>query len=281
MKAYHSPKDTRAFGGVGQTFEDMLDQLLGFVQSNPTEFVIVRLAHIKDSQEVFEFLLNWMDKLATRTKKKGEFVFKGTGNLANMFVHELAGKVVFVVESKKLKAAKFPGRGGVPGQTDGFHTLYQNKKGKPLPDVLDGLCMCGEFASDNNLEKIVASQTTSYTLHDKHRTHADNKLHLYCLYWTSTGGNIEEHTVQMSANFRRVRDLVASQLQGTAAALLDNDVPLVNTREWSNAIRVEDRARLQYAVFSVSLPNIILYDFVNSDTSEEIIGLNDLVLTGA
>lgn len=277
LKAYHSPKDTRAAGGVGQGFETILDELRGFVQSNPTEFVIIRLAHLKDSSEVFEVLMNWMDnQLNGRVNR--HYVYRGTGNLANKFVRELAGKMIFLVEASKLKLDKFGDRTRVPTQANGIHTLYQNKKGKPLPSVHNGLCLCGEFASSTNLEKIVAGQTKNYTLHDQHRTHGDDKLHLYCLYWTSTGGNIQENTKQMHANFQKVREMVAGHMAGTVDHCEKNGIPLVNTQAWSNAISVEDRARKQYAVYSCSLPNIILYDFVNTQTSEEIIGLNDLAL---
>lgn len=273
LKAYHSPKDNRALGGVGQGFEAMLDELRNFVMSNPTEFVIIRLAHIKDSAEVFRALIGWMSK-----GRNGNYVFKETGNLASKFVRELAGKMVFLVEGSKLKLSKFPGRSTVPGQADGFHTLYQNKKGKALPNVTDGLCICGEFANSTDLKEIVTSQTTNYTAHDKHRTHADDKVHLYCLYWTSTGGNIKENTKQLSANFQHVRALVAKHTAGTAEYCEKHNIPLVNTAAWSNAISLEDRARKQYAVYSCSLPNIILYDFVNRETSLEIIGLNGLTL---
>lgn len=277
LKAYHSPKDTRAAGGVGQGFETILDELRDFVRSNPTEFVIIRLAHLKDSDDVFAELLAWMDK-TTMGRPNRNYVYTGAGNLAGKYVRELAGKMILLVEGKKLKPSKFKDRTRVPTQADGFHTLYQNKQGKPLPSVRDGLCLCGEFANDNDLEKIVAGQTTNYTLHDQHRTHGDDKIHLYCLYWTATGGNIKENTKQMHANFQHVRDMVASHMEGTAEHCEKNNIPLVNTQAWSNAISVEDRARKKYAVYSCSLPNIILYDFVNSETSAEIIGLNGLTL---
>jgi hypothetical protein len=202
LKDYHSPKDARVAGGVGQGFETILDELQGFVRSNPTEFVIIRLAHIKDSAEVFEALFDWMGKSALYGKKNGDVVYKGTGNLAARFVSELAGKMVLLVEGSKLKPAKFKGRAdGVPGQADGIHKLYQNKGGKPLPQVTDGLCLCGEFASSTNLAEIVESQTTTYGNHDKHRTHGDGRVHLFCLYWTSTGGNIKENTKKRSAHW--------------------------------------------------------------------------------
>ena len=279
LKAYHSPSDTRAAGGVGQGFETILDELQGFVRSTPSEFVIIRLAHIKDSTEVFEALFDWMDKSALYGKKNGDFVYKGAGNLAARFVSELAGKMVLLIDGKKLKPAKFKGRPeGVPGQTDGVHKLYQNKGGKPLPAVTDGLCLCGEFANKSNLADIIESQTANYSNHDQHRTHADDKVHLYCLYWTATGGNIKENSKNVAANFQHVRQLVAKHTAGTAAHCKKTGVPLVNTKAWSNAIDLEDRARRQYAVYSCSLPNVVLYDFVNEATSREIIGLNGLVL---
>jgi len=279
LKAYHSPKDTRVAGGVGQGFEAILDELQGFVRSNPTEFVIIRLAHIKDSTEVFQELFAWMDKSALYGKKNSDFVYTGVGNLAARFVSELAGKMIFLIDGKKLKPAKFKGRAeGVPGQADGVHKLYQNKGGKPLPAVTDGLCLCGEFASSTDLAMIIESQTATYTNHDQHRTHADDRVHLYCLYWTSTGGDIKANTRNVAANFQHVRKLVAKHNAGTAAHCKKQGIPLVNTKAWSKAIDLEDRARRQYAVYSCSLPNVVLYDFVNQATSQEIIGLNGLVL---
>lgn len=273
LKAYHSPSDTRKAGGVGQTFTAILDELCGFVKAHATEFVIVRLSHLHDSAEVFAELAAWI----ANNKQQ---VHTGTGNLANNFVWELAGKLVFVIEGKKLVGKKFA-NGQVPGQKDGFHKLYQNKGGKPLPTVSDGLCLCGEFSNTTKLEKIVSGQTERYSEHDKHRTHALDTTHLFCLYWTSTGGNIKQNTVANmhdGTNFQKVRDLVAQHQGKTVDHCLKHNIPLKDTKTWSNAIRVEDRARMKYAVYSCSLPNIILYDFVNEATSEEIIGLNGLTL---
>lgn len=284
LKSYHSPGDTRALGGVGQGFESILNELKSFVEGNPTEFVIVRLSHLKDSAEVFTALMQWMARPGNQ-----RFVYKGTGNLATKFVHELAGQLIFLIEGKKMAIDKFHSKAEikaspspktlvVPGQTDGFHTLYQNKKGKPLPDVLDGLCICGEFSESTKLETIVSKQSSNYSAHDKHRTSGDSKAHLYCLYWTSTGGNIRENTQQLTANFQQVRDMVANMQGKTAKACIDNGIPLVNVKAWSTAIGLEDQARRKYAVYSCSLPNIILYDFVNEATSKAIVGLNGLTL---
>lgn len=271
LKSYHSWMDKRSFGGTGQGFESILNELRDFVRSKPSEFVIVRLAHLKDPAPMFKALMVWM-------QTNDAYICKETGNLATKFVYELAGKIIFLIEGSALVAGNFESK-KVPGQSQGFHKLYQNKKNSPLPSVRDGLCICGEFSQSKKLEKIVAGQISNYTAHDKHRVHGNDDLHhLYCLYWTSTGGNIEENTKQLSSNFQRVRALVAKMGAGTAKHCLEKNIPIVNAKEWSTAISIEDRARLQYAVYSCSLPNIILYDFVNENISKQIIGLNCLTL---
>ena len=288
LKSYHSPGDTRKVGGVGQGFESILNELRDFVARNQTEFVIIRLSHLQDTSEVFTLLRQWMEQAPSNgIGVNGDLVYKGKGNLATKFVHELAGRIIFLVEGKKMAIENFyskaeikgsPKPMWIPGQADGFHTLYQNKEGKALPDVTDGLCICGEFSSSTKLDKIVSKQSANYTAHDKHRTHGDNKAHLYCLYWTSTGGNIQQNTQQLSTNFQEVRSMVANMQGKTAQSCIDNNIPLVNTKAWSTAISLEDQARRKYAVLSCSLPNIILYDFVNEDTSKAIVGLNGLTL---
>ncbi len=288
LKAYHSPGDTRKVGGVGQAFESILNELRDFVARNQTEFVIIRLSHLQDTSEVFSLLMQWMVQAPNNgIGTNGDLVYKGSGNLATKFVSELAGRMIFLIEGKKMAIENFHSKAQIkdgpkpmwiPGQADGFHTLYQNKEGKALPDVSDGLCICGEFSSSNKLDQIVSKQASNYSAHDKHRTQGDANAHLYCLYWTSTGGNIEQNTQQLTANFQQVRDMVANMQGPTARACIENNIPLVNTKAWSTAISLEDQARRQYAVFSCSLPNIILYDFVNEDTSKAIVGLNGLTL---
>ena len=267
LTSYHSVKDSRWLGGKGQSFESILNDLCDFVRGNPSEFVIIRLSHLQDSKNVFEALRDWIDS-------NQNYVYKGTGNLATKKVSELAGKVVLIIEAKKLKANKiaFGNMSRIPNQKDGFHCFYQNKKGA-LPDVTDGLCVCGEFSNKKSLQDVVRKQVDNYSRHDQHRNCQGSQAHLYSVYWTATGGNIEENTKKQLTpiNFRAMMKKMN----------LDPDKrklgPLSNIKDWSDYITQANDARKKYAIKSISMPNVILYDFIREEISREIIGLNDLI----
>src|SRR5678816_1402200 len=53
--------DTRTFGASGQKFTEILDELRAFVTGS-SEFVIIRLSHLKDSAEIFQQLWNWISQ---------------------------------------------------------------------------------------------------------------------------------------------------------------------------------------------------------------------------
>jgi hypothetical protein len=98
-------------------------------------------------------------------------------------VSDLAGKVVRVIEAKKLKHTITPpatvgGPARVPGQADGFHRFYQSKGGS-LPDVTDGLCVCGQFSNKKKLDDVLKKQITNDTVHDQHKNHRGSQAHLY------------------------------------------------------------------------------------------------------
>lgn len=265
--------DTRTFGASGQSFDQILRDLRAFVEHNPTEFVIIRLSHLKDSADIFQDLWRWMDD-----PKNSPYVYRGTGNLASKLVGDLAGKVVFIIEAKKFKHRVNPPNGGVaqiPDQTHGFHKFFQSKGGD-LPSVNDGLCVCGEFSNKRVLDDILKKQVTNYTTHDQHKNHRADQSHLYSLYWTATGGNIEENTTRelTTANFKQVRKLVNDTLQENWANYYTSGAP----EKWRSIMfSQENIARTKFAVKSASIPNIILYDFINDAMSTEIVDLNDLV----
>lgn len=273
--------DTRTFGASGQDFRGILDELRAFVAGS-TEFVIIRLSHLKDSAEIFTDLWSWIEDPNNKPH-----VYTGTGNLATKLVQDLAGRVVLVIEARKFKhqitpPASVGGGPRIPGQADGFHHFYQSKGGN-LPDVNDGLCVCGEFSNKKTLDDILKKQIHNYAEHDQHKNHRGSQAHLYSLYWTATGGDIATNTASelTLANFKKVRELVhkttsdnwGKKLQANHDRLLggNSSLPL------GDELRLENRARTKFAVKSASIPNIILYDFINDGTSQAIIDLNTLV----
>jgi hypothetical protein len=280
LTSFHTAKkplgksDMRSLGASGQGFVRILNDLREFVFRNRTEFVIVRLSHLRDSTDVFQELWDWIE-----TPKNSPYVYKGTGNLAGALVRELAGQIVFVIEAKKFKHAVNPPGGGparVPGQADGFHTFYQNKGGT-LPRVTDGLCVCGEFSNKKKLHQILAKQVDNYSHHDQHKNHQADQAHLCALYWTATGGNIEENTQRelTQQNFKQVRKMVNDKLQDNWEK--EVVMGMAPDYKWRLRFNEENIARTKFAVKSASIPNIILYDFINDGMSKDIIDLNDLV----
>jgi hypothetical protein len=141
--------------------------------------------------------------------------------------------------------------------------------------------VCGEFSNKNKLDDILKKQITNYTAHDQHKNHTAAQAHLYSLYWTATGGNIQQNTTsQLSPNFKKVRELVNKQVQANWGNKLSaNEQKLLSPGQLpiGDEFRQENLARTKFAVKSASIPNIILYDFVNDTTSQDIIDLNDLV----
>jgi hypothetical protein len=269
--------DTRTFGASGQAFHEILDELRAFVAGS-TEFVIIRLSHLKDSAEIFQQLWTWIGLQAN-----SQYVYRGIGNLARHPVGQLGGHVVLVIESGKFKHSVVPPGGGaarIPGQADGFHKFYQSKGGN-LPTVTDGLCVCGEFSNKKNLDDILNKQITNYTLHDQHKNHVGDQAHLYSLYWTATGGNIEQNTnQQLVGNFQKVRKLVNDTVSSNWSAKIRANQDRILTpgiKHIDDEFRQENIARTKFAVKSASIPNIILYDFVNDVVSQEIINLNNIV----
>ena len=271
--------DTRTGGASGQGFDGILTELRQFVVSNPTEFVIVRLSHLKDSADLFTELWAWIANAANTAH-----VHRGTGNLAIAKVSDLAGKLVFVIEAKKFKHASVPPAGGaarIPGQADGFHKFYQSKGGA-LPSVNDGLCVCGEFSNKKKLDDILEKQVKNYAEHDKHKNCRADEQHLYSLYWTATGGDIADNTSKQltNENFKKVRaQVVKVRNENWEKAMSANPNMLMpnSAKSKQDLFNDENRARTKFAVQSASIPNIILYDFVNEGTSQAIVDLNDVV----
>ncbi len=263
LVTYHGPLQgkytSRIAGGTGQDFDEILYELLRFVKSHPSEFVIVRLAHLTNPKRTFKLLSEWMEL------NKGHF-YKSIGNLANTLVARMSGKIIFVIDHKSLNAAGM----GLTG-LHGFHALYQNKKGKPIPEMTDGLCICGEFSGNTKLEKIIDGQLKNYTIHDGHRCRSESKAHLYCLYWTATSkspfNNIENSNKIFRDNFGVVESMVESNTL--------KDIPAIgNVKAWGEKISAERLVRNKLSLNHPTPPNIVLYDFINEEQSLKIINLN-------
>ena len=82
---------------------------------------------------------------------------------------------------------------------------------------------------------------------NKHKNHV-KMFHMFVFYCTQTGGNIEEHT-------KKLMKIKAQASGGTH----DNTDRICSTLKYNH---------------SQHFPSVIMYDFVNSETSEKIVNLN-------
>ena len=269
MKKLGFNSDSRIFGGKGQGFLEILNQLKGFVVSNPTEFVIVRLTHLMDSHEVLQSVVDWMNE-----GRNIAYVCTRSGNLANALVSELAGKLVIVVEAHKIAKnslkLRFEKSERVAGQRDGLHYFYACKHDRALPEVNNGLCVCGEFSNANKVANIVKGQMKEYTFHDRHKSNREDLAHLQCVYWTATWGDIKMHTQNLMPPI--FNDMMKKMLFQNAFFQPDDD----SDKSRSETYERYNAVRREISLNSVSIPNIVLYDFINDQMSTEIVKMNDI-----
>lgn len=282
LRAYHSMGDSRSLGGASFSLTSMIHELKDFVHANNTEFVIERLSHLKDTKEILQFVYDW--DVAITQQNGRSYLYKGTGNLALKTVAELAGHIILVAEAKKLKeknkvtflddirvvdkSGQVTGLGvkqieRVPAQTDGFHHFYANKKGKPLENVSDGLCVCGEFSGKTSLDEIIKKQLTEYDHHDTHKACPDDQSHLYCLYWTATLGGGMAMSGSIEAETQKLRtdeawEQVTRQLKPKALREFDHTLELTFPGSRAEEFQKINALRRNLGFNSCSVPNIVL-----------------------
>ncbi|WP_416545790.1 hypothetical protein ACHEXK_10080 [Limnohabitans sp. DCL3] len=261
--SFHAPGMLTSQGGTGLDMDDILEQLLKFVQTNSSEFVIARLSHLKDpgldsAHSVLRKLKKWIGE-------NENFVCKLEGNLAVRRIEELKQKIIFVVQGAALDGTNF-------GQLQGMHRLYQNKGGADLRKAEDGLCFCGEFSKSNSLGKIIDGQLKNFSIHAGHLNMPDSHAHMSCLYWTSTYGDIKIHTEKLHSNYDFVEALVTNMEFNEEFKFAGEKY---GDKFKTEIVRKVNEARRQFAITGYSPPNIIIYDFVNEYLSSKIIELND------
>lgn len=215
-------------GGAGQGLKSMLNQVTHFVHDYPTEFVIMRFTKCTDHKEILDEVLTTCGGGTTLGNK----LYKTPGWLSQATVGALRGQIVAVFDSGFDAAMA-----NWLGPAQGFHHFGKFEDGLEQP----GLITCGEYSNSPDFVTVFNKQLERVTDHD---THSDFR-HIFVLYWTQTGGNIEEHTTGQ-----------------------------FGTHQHMQSIHNTYALRRNTAQGPVKLPTVILYDFVNRDTSSQIILLN-------
>jgi hypothetical protein len=261
VRAYHQ---TAGMGALGGTDDKILADVAKFLSSRGSEFVILRISHTKESTGILQKILS--SPLASK-------LYKGSGNIALTPISALRGKAICIFDSDDFSAASLT-------QTAGFHPFAKYSGGGGVV----GLQTCGKYANDNSIRNVISSQLGHTHQHKDHP-----RDHLFVLYWTQTGGYVEDNTrkpVNEAKALEKHRatggahhnmDYMLSMLQGggskygetftyTKGAWTKKQTITVQPTTW------QDRRD--------HFPNVIMYDFVNAETSNKIVTLNQPNLQG-
>ncbi len=261
IKSYHK---TLKQGALGESANDMLEGVFQFLQSHPSEFVILRITKpIGASDEIISAIVN--SSLRDRIYKSPNFV-----NFAREEIRSLRGRAICCFDTDRpVKGLIFKTLGKVPFNSlmpkDGLHSFSRYTS-----DDQFGIVTCGKYSEASDLRDVIDGQVAKIDEHAKHNMGS----HLFVLYWTQTfkGSNIRKHTMQKRDPSKEVRK---QQVTGGAhhnmnhlKTLLTSGRAIPGQAQLTvGATTYEDRRKM--------MPNVIMYDFVNEKMSSEIVGLND------
>jgi hypothetical protein len=228
-------------GDYGGTLISALEDAALFLSTHSTEFLIFRIGHTKCTGDVAEPLQQFRDKVDQKTQKMPykSLVHRGaTGNLANLQVHQLRGKLLLVFD-KEFNSPNF--------STDEGYYPYSK-----YPSIAQtGLTFCGSYSGSvgaslapKNKDKGNWSAEGSVGIANaacqEHQNHGGGN-HLLWVYWQETGGNIKINTTVKQDGMHARLDKFLSEV-----------------RDPKNNY----------------MPNVIGHDFVNEATCRKIVKMN-------
>lgn len=233
-RAHHT-----SFGGyvgvLGGDLESMMKELVNFLKDYESEFLIVRFTKCTGPlNDIVEIVKNVC----------GSCLYKESCSIAHRRLGELRGKIVAIFDNDFDNVDPF----------DGIHKFHRNDTLGP------GLAIIGKYANTSDVNDMQKKQlkkiethtnsfkrnevrTDNFIDYSKTLNHLAPRGHLYQVYMTQTSG------------FRNIEKMTTTGAHRVARDMLKN-----------LSDKFEDSAIL--------FPNIILYDFVNSRTSRQIINLN-------
>ncbi|MBV9490725.1 MAG: hypothetical protein JO069_13535 [Verrucomicrobia bacterium] len=208
----HFFADTAPLGEYGGTLESALKDALDFLGTSTQEFLIFRIGHTEKAclekvAEVLERFYNLLEngKLVNASRF---FRFAPTGNLADVEVRFLRGKLVLLCDTAFQSAHFKP--------NDGYF-LY-DKYSPTSPSTSAQITFCGKYNKENRSPAgAVKNAEDGCQEHNQHR-----RDHLLWVYWQETGGNVWEHTT--------ARDGMQNRLDNFLSRIRDtkNNLPLPN-----------------------------------------------------
>jgi len=242
IRAHHT---TAGQGAVGESWDSTLESVAAFLDAHPSECVIVRLTKPSGgaTDQIVETILK--SSLKKRLYTSADFT-----NFANTPLKNLRGKAICAFDPKEFK---------VLHPSLGMHPFFRYEEGNTF-----GLITCGKYSNSKSIQKVIDGQVAKI---DAHADHTGE--HLFVLYWTQTGGKIEQNTKATPQNIQRQQGRIAGGTHHNMDYLKDKICFGTDVEPGDAVVAVSDAPGRRNV-----MPNVIMYDFVNRKTSKEIVSLN-------
>ena len=307
IRAQHSPgtgKNERStvFGEKG---EEIFRGVREFLRANPSEIVLIRLSKCMDS--VLKKLPRLLDELLG-----WEFLFKTDFRCNLMYtpIGEMRGKAIVMFDSGGEWSELVNQAEGIHpflNVTKGGDSV------KSMVDrgSVKGIVSCGAYSDAGNFQDVMGdladyasgfakvkttgkgTQTTHWGLHVNGECGCGDQPHLFMLYWTYTNkmpwNNVQKRTKTnndktegVTAELENVmaqfdRGLCEKHVQPGYSV---DDYALFEKIDQSDPNYAQLRANIIRTYLNTQtaktrcMPNVVMYDFANEQTSTEIINLN-------
>lgn len=264
-KDVKSHQNVSAFGGWGaDTLGEMLLQAKAFVDTHPTEFLMMKFSKCYNLGNVVAKCLEVL--------QGSQFKSRTVCNLNETTVSVLAGHVITLFDPKELAKLKLD---YASGDYDGcltFKELFDKKSNIPraYEQHYDGLQYFGKFSSTDNIRKNTAKQTAMMVAGAACDPNAVGMM-----YWTTTGmfGSIEDRNKEMwkGPNRQALKDTWGTGLRTAIEAQMGRDFP--NVTQYANSYTPIFGNRSTWKFF---MPNIVMMDFASPRKCSTISRLNDV-----
>lgn len=284
----------------GQSWTDMLNDIVMFLDCHQTEFLFIRLSKCH---------VTFWDQLgptiAGRFEQDQDKLLKNyPHNLIEANAFELTGRCIFLVDDKDVHNHHIH-------ESNGIYRLEKVKGHSPNSHASAStpLYYCGTYSDSTNIKQILGEEMLEATLvktlkkemekasakpnwrgklpkvnqagrlaaHFNGNCGGATNQHLMLLYWTSTAGASSAinpfSTMNVSLNTRTLNQkaTISGYLEKVKEALKSNAFHLFNEAQYNYMKETFDTATAK----DLFLPNVVMYDFINPTQSKEIIEMNN------
>lgn len=266
--AHHTTAGQGALSRI--TVDKVLEDAADFCNRNRSEIVIFRISHTSAKTRA--------DQIAIAST--GDRLHTGTGNLCLKKLSDIArdGNLICIFDEDKFAIDQSKG-------IQGF-AKYQGAS------TTTGISCCGCYERTHKLGAVISAGLRGQYLHNE-RHNANLHDHLWQVYWQKTYTN-PASTTGIEDGAKKGAYIKNGKVHGGTHAATGYMLSLMKglgnplggdhevlAREKTRFTRKTTQEQVMYSTLdfrNYALPNVVSYDFVNPETNELIIGLNDKTL---